>query len=63
MMPEQTFLYRLLRMSRKIWTRIFIKPLFLEMYDLQKHQVTECQSICTIPDLPVLKHIDTLQKK
>lgn len=61
--PEQTFLYRLLRMSRKIWTRIFIKPLFLEMYDLQKHQVTECQLICTIPDLPVLKHIDTLQKK
>lgn len=48
---------------KEIWTRIFIKPLFLEMYDLQKHQVTECQLICTIPDLPVLKHIDTLQKK
>ena len=31
--------------------------------NVQKHQVTECQSICTIPDLPVLKHIDTLQKK
>ena len=48
---------------RTISSRIFTKPLFQEMSDLQKLRVTDNLSICTIQDQPEQKHIAFWLKK
>ena len=63
MMHVQIFLCKLWKMSKRIWTQPFTKPLFREMYDWQKHQVTENRSTYMIHGQPVPKATVYLRRK
>lgn len=63
MMPVQTSLCRLSKMSKRIWILQSTRPSFQEMYVLQKHQVMENQLTYTTANPQVQKAIAYLHKK